>query len=51
MRADAAVDSDADICNLLLTDKVSLKDVARIAYTPDDATSIVRLNGQRILGV
>ena len=51
VRADAAVDSEADIGNLLLTDKVRLKDVARIAYTPDDATSIVRLNGQRILGV
>ena len=28
-----------------------LRDVARIAYTPDDATSVVRLNGQRVLGV
>lgn len=51
VRADAAVDSEQDLGNLLLTDKVRLKDVARIAYTPDDATSIVRLNGQRILGV
>ncbi len=51
VRADAAVDSEDDIGNLLLTDKVRLRDVARIAYTPDDATSIVRLNGQRILGV
>lgn len=51
VRADAAVDSEDDLGNLLLTDKVRLKDVARIAYTPDDATSIVRLNGQRILGV
>ena len=51
MRADAAVDSEADIGNLLITDKVRLRDVARIAYTPDDATSVVRLNGQRVLGV
>ena len=51
VRADAAVDSEDDIGNLLLTAKVRLRDVARIAYTPDDATSIVRLNGQRILGV
>jgi len=51
VRADAAVDSEDDIGNLLITDKVRLRDVARVAYTPDDATSIVRLNGQRILGV
>ena len=51
VRADAAVDSEDDIGNLLLTDRVRLRDVARVAYTPDDATSIVRLNGQRILGV
>ena len=51
VRADAAVDSEADIGNLLITDKVRLRDVARIAYTPDDATSVVRLNGQRVLGV
>ena len=51
VRADAAVDSEADIGNLLITDTVRLRDVARIAYTPDDATSIVRLNGQRVLGV
>lgn len=51
VRADAAVDSEADIGNLLITDKVRLRDVARVAYTPDDATSVVRLNGQRVLGV
>ena len=51
VRADAAVDSEADIGNLLITDKVRLRDVARIAYTPDDAISVVRLNGQRVLGV
>ena len=51
VRADAAVESEADIGNLLITDKVRLRDVARIAYTPDDATSVVRLNGQRVLGV
>lgn len=51
VRADAAVDSEADIGNLLITDKVRLRDVSRIAYTPDDATSVVRLNGQRVLGV
>lgn len=51
VRADAAVDSEDDLGNLLLTDKVRLRDVAKVAYTPDDATSIVRLNGQRILGV
>ncbi|HCG95066.1 MAG TPA: multidrug transporter AcrB [Halieaceae bacterium] len=51
VRADAAVETEADIGNLLITDKVRLRDVARIAYTPDDATSVVRLNGQRVLGV
>jgi hydrophobe/amphiphile efflux-1 (HAE1) family protein len=51
VRADAAVDSEADIGNLLITDKIRLRDVARVAYTPDDATSVVRLNGQRVLGV
>ena len=51
VRADAAVDSEEDIGNLLITDKIRLRDVARVAYTPDDATSVVRLNGQRVLGV
>jgi multidrug efflux pump subunit AcrB len=51
VRADAAVDSEDDIGNLFVTDQVRLRDVARIAYTPDDATSVVRLNGQRVLGV
>ncbi|MDC3316539.1 efflux RND transporter permease subunit, partial [bacterium] len=51
VRADAAVDSEEDIGNLLITDKIRLRDVARVAYTPDDATSVVRLNGQKVLGV
>ena len=51
VRADAAVDSEDDIGNLFVTDQVRLRDVARIAYTPDDAPSVVRLNGQRVLGV
>ena len=51
VRADAAVESEEDIGNLLITDKIRLRDVARVAYTPDDATSVVRLNGQRVLGV
>jgi hydrophobe/amphiphile efflux-1 (HAE1) family protein len=51
VRADASVESEEDIGNLLITDKIRLRDVARVAYTPDDATSVVRLNGQRVLGV
>ena len=51
VRADAAVDSEEDIGNLLITDKIRLREVARVAYTPDDATSVVRLNGQKVLGV
>ena len=51
VRADAAVDSEEDIGSLIISGDVRLRDVARVAYTPDDANSVVRLNGEKVLGV
>ena len=51
VRADAAVDSEEDIGSLIIRGDIRLRDVARVAYTPDDATSVVRLNGEKVLGV
>ena len=51
VRADAAVTSEADIAALVIRDDIRLGDVARVAFSPADATSIVRLNGQQVIGV
>jgi hydrophobe/amphiphile efflux-1 (HAE1) family protein len=51
VRADAAVTSEEDIAALVIRDDIRLGDVARVAFSPADATSIVRLNGQQVIGV
>ncbi len=51
VRADAAVTKEADIGSLVIRDDVRVSDVARVAFSPEDAQSIVRLNGKRVVGI
>lgn len=51
VRADAAVTEEADIASLVIRDEIRLRDVARVAFSPEDASSIVRLNGKRVVGI
>lgn len=51
VRADAAVVREDDIAGLVIRDDLRLRDVARVAFTPANAESIVRLNGQQVIGI
>ena len=51
VRADAAVTSEDDIASLIIRDEIRIGQVAKVAFSPEDATSFVRLNGERIVGV
>ena len=51
VRADAAVTSEADIASLIIRDEIRVGQVAKVAFSPEDATSFVRLNGERIVGI
>ena len=51
VRADAAVTSEADISSLIIRDEIRIGQVAKVAFSPEDATSFVRLNGERIVGL
>jgi hydrophobe/amphiphile efflux-1 (HAE1) family protein len=51
VRADAAVTSEEDIAALIVRDDIRIGDVAKVAFSPADATSIVRLNGEKVIGV
>ena len=51
VRADAAVTSEDDIASLIIRDEIRIGQVAKVAFSPEDATSFVRLNGERIVGL
>ncbi|MGB2191804.1 MAG: efflux RND transporter permease subunit [Luminiphilus sp.] len=51
VRADAAVTSEEDIASLIIRDEIRIGQVAKVAFSPEDATSFVRLNGERIVGI
>ncbi len=51
VRADAAATNEDEIGSLIIRENIKLRDVAHVAFTPEDSTSIVRLNGKRVLGV
>lgn len=51
VRADAAVTSEEDIAALIIRDEIRIGQVAKVAFSPEDATSFVRLNGERIVGI
>ena len=51
VRADAAVTRENDIGALVIRDGIRISDVAKITFSPADAVSIVRLNGERVVGI
>jgi len=51
VRADAAVTQEDDIASLIIRDNVRLNDVASVAFTPADNQSLVRLNGEMVVGL
>ena len=51
VRADAAVTSEEDIASLIIRDEIRIGQVAKVAFSPEDAKSFVRLNGERIVGI
>jgi hydrophobe/amphiphile efflux-1 (HAE1) family protein len=51
VRADAAVTSEEDISSLIIRDEIRIGQVAKVAFSPEDANSFVRLNGERIVGI
>ena len=51
VRADAAVTRERDIEALVIRDGIRVGDVATVTFSPADATSIVRLDGERVVGI
>ncbi|EED33549.1 RND transporter, HAE1/HME family, permease protein [gamma proteobacterium NOR5-3] len=51
VRADASVVTEEQVANTIVTGTVRIGDVADVAFAPADAESIVRLNGQRVVGI
>ncbi len=51
VRADAAVTKEADIGALVIRDDIRIQDVAHVTFSPADTRSIVRLNGQQVVGM
>ena len=51
VRADAAVTKEEDIASLIIRDEIRVGQVAKVTFSPEDSTSFVRLNGQRVVGI
>ena len=51
VRADAAVTKEEDIASLIIRDEIRVGQVAKVAFSPEDSTSFVRLNGERVVGI
>ena len=51
VRADAAVTKEEDIASLIIRDEIRIGHVAKVAFSPEDTTSFVRLNGERVVGI
>jgi len=51
VRADAAVTKEEDIAALIIRDEIRIRHVAKVAFSPEDASGIVRLNGERVVGI
>jgi hypothetical protein len=45
------VTSEEDIASLIIRDEIRIGQVAKVAFSPEDANSFVRLNGERIVGI
>ncbi len=51
VRADAAVTKEEDIASLIIRDEIRVGQVAKVTFSPEDPTSFVRLNGERVVGI
>ena len=51
VRADASVVSEDEIAAIIVRDAVRIGDVATVLFSPEDATSFVRLDGRRVIGL
>ncbi|MEO1078857.1 MAG: efflux RND transporter permease subunit [Pseudomonadota bacterium] len=51
VRADASVVTEDQVEATILRDQVRIGDVADVSFSPADATSFVRLDGQRVIGI
>lgn len=51
VRADASVVTEAQVAETIISGTIRIADVADVAFAPADAESIVRLNGQRVVGI
>ena len=51
VRADAAVTKEEDIASLIIRDQIRIGNVAKVAFSPEDSTGFVRLNGERVVGI
>jgi hydrophobe/amphiphile efflux-1 (HAE1) family protein len=51
IRADATVIEEWRVADLYVTESTRLGDVANVFYGPAEATSYVRLNGERVIGL
>ena len=51
VRADAAVTKEDDIGSLIIRDDIRINNVAKVTFSPEDATGFVRLNGERVVGI
>ncbi|MDG2460976.1 MAG: efflux RND transporter permease subunit [Luminiphilus sp.] len=51
VRADAAVTKEEDIASLIIRDDIRIGNIAKVAFSPEDASGFVRLNGERVVGI
>jgi hydrophobe/amphiphile efflux-1 (HAE1) family protein len=51
VRADASVVTEAEIASIIIDGDVRISDVASVVFSPADATSFVRLDGRRVIGL
>ena len=51
VRADAAVTKEEDISSLIIRDDIRIGQIAKVAFSPEDSTGFVRLNGERVVGI
>lgn len=51
VRADASVVTEEQVAATIITGTVRIADVAEVSFAPADAESVVRLDGQRVVGI
>ncbi|HSG87676.1 MAG TPA: efflux RND transporter permease subunit [Pseudomonadales bacterium] len=51
VRADASVVTEDEIAAIIIRDEIRVGDVATVVFSPEDATSYVRLDGRQVIGM